>query len=325
MQVLPTFVRPIIAYGSHPVDTGRYVIATPPICALYEQVKRWICNRAPGGMIHGKQRFGKTRAIKYIMDQLPADIAPRIPIFLVIARDYQRPSEGTFFQDILRAVEHAFTGGKPADKRNRVLEFFHERAIAGWRNRLVVIIDEAQKLHEMHYRWLVDLHNELEDRRGVSTTWILVGQHELVHQRDVFVASKKTQIIGRFFVHRFQFHGLRSLDDVKDCLTCYDDPDLTEYPLNSGWSYSRYYFPAAYANGWRLEHQADVLWETFNKVRIEHKLPGKGEIPMQYLAHTVEYALRKCGTLDEIAEPISVAVWREAIMESGYHDAARYV
>jgi hypothetical protein len=324
MSANPKLARPLVTVGTHPIETGRYVIATPAVCTLHDTVKQWLSNRAPGGMIYGKQRFGKTRAIKYLMDQLPGDLGPLIPIFSLSARDYRLPTETTFFEDLLRAVGHAFTGGKTAVKRDRLVEYLYERATEGRRNRLVIVIDEAQKLHEMHYRWLVDLHNEL-DGRGVTTTWLLVGQEELVHQREVFVTAKKMQIIGRFMVHHFRFSGLESVEDVKQSLNCYDDCELTEHPVGSGWSFTRYYFPAAFDCGWRLATQAETLWEVFNKVRVEQKLPGKAEVPMQYFAGTVEYALRTFSSLKDEPGDISAAMWKEAILSSGYHDAAQYL
>lgn len=323
MSAHPKFIRPRVTVGTHPIETGRYVIATPAICLLHDTVRQWIAHRAPGGMIYGKQRFGKTRSIKYLMDQLPEDFNS-LPIFSLSARDYRLPSEGTFFEDLLRAVGHAFTSGKTAVKRDRLVEYLHERAAEKRRNRLVLFIDEAQKLHEMHYRWLVDLHNEL-DGRGVTTTWLLVGQEELVHQREVFVTSKKMQIIGRFMVHHFRFSGLDSAETFQQSLNCYDDCELTEHPVGTGWSFTRYYFLAAFDDGWRLAAQAEILWEVFNKVHVEQKLPGKAEVPMQYFAGTVEYALRTFASLKDDPGTISAAMWKEAILSSGYHDAAQYL
>lgn len=322
-KTTPPFVRPLVSAGSHPIETGRYAIATPPVCLLHDTVRKWIANRIPGAMVYGKQRFGKTRAITYLKSALPHDIGTRIQIFTISARDYRMPTESTFFEELLRAVGHAFTKGTASVKRDRLTEFLHERAMEGG-GRLIVMIDEAQKLHEMQYRWLVDLHNEL-DALGVTTTWLLFGQEELLHQRTVFVNAGKRQIIGRFMVHQFRFPGLESVEDFQQTLVCYDDGVLTEHPKNSGWSFTRYFFPAAFENGWRLAAQASTLWEVFNKVRAERKLPIGTEVPMQYFAGTVEYALRTFGTMTEAPDPLSANMWKEAILSSGYHDAAQYL
>lgn len=324
MNARPNFIRPLIAAGTHPVETGRYVIATPTICALHDAVKKWIINRVPGLMIFGKQRFGKTWGIKYLCNELPFDFGATLPVFMLPARAYRLASEGAFFGDLLRAVGHAYTNGKPAAKRDRLLEYLHEQAVHSGLNRLVFFIDEAQKLHEFNYEWLVDVHNELE-KKGVTPTWILVGQKELVHQREAFVLAEKDQIVGRFMVHSCEFVGPKSVDDFRRTLDCYDDAELTEYPQGSGWSYTRYFFPACFENGWRLAGEAEPLWKVFHEIRIERKLPGNGEIPMQYFARTVEYALRTFSNLGETDEPLTVAMWRDAIENSGYAEAAVYV
>ncbi len=318
------FVRPLITAGTHPVETGRYVIATPAICALHEDVKKWITNRVPGFMVYGKQRIGKTRMIKYLRDQLPHDFGEKLPVFTLPARAYRLASEGTFFQDLLRAVDHVYTGGKPAIKRDRLLEYLRERAVQSGLNRIVFFIDEAQKLHELNYEWLSDVHNEL-DAHGVTPTWILVGQKELVHQRDAFIAAGKLHLVGRFMVHLCEFAGPASEQDFERTLACFDDGEWTEYPHGSGWSFTRYFFPLCFRAGWRLAREAALLWKIFREIRVERKLPASDEVPMQYFAGAVEYVLRSFSTLEETDAPLSVAMWKEAIENSGYHEAAQYL
>jgi len=323
MNALPKFVRPAVPAGTHPIETGRYVLPTPPVYNMLKTVTQWIDNRAPGGMIEGMQRFGKTSAIVYVKRRLPEFFGGRLPVLEFSCRDYRIASEGTFFEDLLRSFGHAlYKSGKPAAKRDRLTEYLHEMVKASGQNRLVIFADEAQKLHEIQFRWLVDLYNDL-DRLGVNTTVLLVGQPDLVHLRSTFETAGKMQIVGRFMVHHHHFGGLRNARDIKVCLNGYDEG--SEHPEGSGWPYSRYYFPAAYASGWRLAQEADVLWAVFQEVRAEERLPGKAEIPMQYFSRSVEYILRRFGNLEQTSPQISKKIWKQAIESSGYHDAARYV
>jgi len=89
--------------------------------------------------------------------------------------------------------------GKVTEKRNRLSEFLYEKVIRTTQNRIIVFVDETQKLHEIHYNWLIDLHNEL-DSLGTNFITLLVGQHELIHQFSAFPQAGKSQIIGRFMV-----------------------------------------------------------------------------------------------------------------------------
>lgn len=105
----------------------------------------------------------------------------------------------------------------------------------------------------------MDIYNEL-DSAGISMTVILVGQEELVHQRSAFIQAKKAQIIGRFMIHEYKFKGVTDIKDMTVCLAGYDN--VSEYPINSGWSFTRYYFPEIFDQGHRLHHCAKELFST---------------------------------------------------------------
>jgi Cdc6-like AAA superfamily ATPase len=175
----PSYIRPHVPAGSHPIETTRYLLPTPSIDTSYDAVLQWIENRVPGGMIYGKPRLGKTRAIQYLSRLLAEKFGVNFPVVIVPCRDYKIPSETTFFEDLLRAAGHAlYKSGKAAAKRDRLIEYLSEKVELSLQNRLVIVLDEAQKLHEQQYKWLIDVHNEL-DARDVATIVLLVGQDEL--------------------------------------------------------------------------------------------------------------------------------------------------
>jgi len=267
--------------------------------------------------------MGKTRGIQYLSKLLLEQFGDTLPIIQLLCRDYRVPSESTFFQDLLRAAGHTLykTGRAPA-KRDRLIEYLAEVVEISEQNRLVLFIDEAQKLHEQHYKWLIDLHNEL-DAHGFAVIVLLVGQDELAHQCSAFQQTQKTQIIGRFMVHQLRFHGLNKVSDLKNCLTAYDDD--SEFPDGSGWSFTRYFYPSVYDSGFRLTSFADTLWEAFRLIKDECGVPGSREIPMQYFCRTVEYLLRRYGTQEDVSAAISTTMCKEAIKASGYTDAERYL
>ncbi|UTW69383.1 hypothetical protein KHA80_21460 [Anaerobacillus sp. HL2] len=59
-------------------------------------------------------------------------------------------------------------------------------------------------------------------------------------QRSLFLDLDKQQIIGRFMVQQYKFNGLLSKDDIYECLVGYD---TSHFPENSGFSFTRFYFP----------------------------------------------------------------------------------
>ena len=122
-------------------------------------------------------------------------------------------------------------------------------------------------------------------------------------------------------VHQRRFHGLKSERQIKKCLKAYD---IAEYPEDSGWSFTRYFFPAVFNSGFRLTSHAASLWEAFRLIKDAHGLPGQREIPMQYFCRTVEFVLRRYGTHKEVLSEVSIEMWQEAIRASGYIDAEQY-
>lgn len=315
-------IRPFIPKGTHPVETGKYLISTNEIDRMYQTVLQWIENQIPGAIIYGRPRLGKTRAITYLMNCLPQDFGKNMPIYHVRCRRYKQPNENSFFEDLLLAVGHSSAiQGKANVKRMRLLRFLVEQADSSSTNKVVFFIDDAQRLVEMHYDWLMDLFNELE-QYGITLTTILVGQKELVYQRSAFISGEKFQIVGRFMSQEYQFKGMTTLTDLKVCLTGYDD--YCEYPIDSKCSFTKYFFTDSFIRGYRLQHSAEELYQVFIDLRREHGLSQKVEIPMQYITLTIEYALKKFGSNGLNLTRIEKIQWEESIKNSGYIQSELY-
>ncbi|MEB1806014.1 MAG: ATP-binding protein [Bacillaceae bacterium] len=314
------FSRPSFPKGSYPIETGRYLIATNEIDRLYKKVVQCLTNRSPGAIIFGRPRLGKTRALEYLMHILPEEFE-RIPIYFLCCREYNKPSENIFFQDILIDIRHGVPySGKADRKRQRLLWFLIEQVNKSGQNKIVFFFDDAQRLHEIQYGWLMDIYNEL-DRAGISLTVFLVGQEELLSQRSVFVEEGKHQIIGRFMVQQQQFNGIKTKSDLKEVLIGYDQ---YSYPPESGWTMTKYYFPDAFEEGFRLENYSDLLFDVFVQLRKEASISGKIEIPMQYLTLTIEYILRQFGIEGEVLEYLKREHFEEGVENSGYINAELY-
>lgn len=312
--------RPIISAGTHPIETGQYLIPTNPVLKLYKEVCRWINYRIPGGIIYGRPRLGKTRAIEFLMRALPQQYGRNFPVFHIKSLHSKMATENVFFETLLKDVGHGIPfSGKPSIKRDRLCKFLWEKGDMSQHKRVVMFIDEAQCLHDLHYGWLMDIYNEL-DRARICMTAILVGQDQLLHQRTAYMRSHQEQIIGRFMVQDHRFTGIKAAEDLRICLRCFDE--ISEFPEASGWSFTRYYFPEAFACGDRLEHFTDEIYDLFSSFHREAKLSSNIEIPMQYLMMTIEFALREYGVGgEEQARWLNKTMWKEAIRSTGYINA----
>src|SRR5574337_406834 len=93
--------RPTVPAGTHPIETGRYVLYTPPLGRLCDDLKKWVQNRAVGGMVVGPPRFGKTKGIKYGADEIRDTFGDMFPVVTVSCERHQYPTEARFFELLL--------------------------------------------------------------------------------------------------------------------------------------------------------------------------------------------------------------------------------
>ncbi|MBV9492389.1 MAG: ATP-binding protein [Verrucomicrobia bacterium] len=166
----------------HPIERRDYLLTTPAIKALFDHVCEWVDFAIPGAIIAGRPRLGKTRAIEALTVLLEWQY-PGLPVHWIFCEDHEQTTERTFFEDALRDTGHSYVKqGTARDKRNRLIEALLQSARERDQRRVVVFADEAQRLRERQYNWLVDVHNAL-DRRGVALIVFMVGQPELVDIR----------------------------------------------------------------------------------------------------------------------------------------------
>ncbi|PKU51483.1 ATP-binding protein [Lysinibacillus fusiformis] len=305
-----------VPLGKHPVDTGKYLIATNEIDKLCYIVGNWIDNRFPGAIIHGRPRLGKTRAIKYLIKVLPKELNQNIPMFHIKCKTYKNPSENNFFEDLLDGVGHAAPElGRPSEKRVRLKHFFINMAEKSKQNKIVIFIDDAQKLTAIQYDWLMDVYNEL-DEYGIVLTTILVGHDELIDRRKRFIKNKDFQIVGRFMSDSYQFNGVKDVEDFKILLEQYDTG--TEFPVNSNLSYTQFYFRDHFENGFRLVNYAGEFHDVFLELQLDKGLQKNKEIPMQYVTLSIEYILKNYGFFGENVQLLNKNLFKKAIINSGY-------
>lgn len=311
--------RPVIPSGMHKLVQDKYLVPTNEIRKLYTKVAEWIEDRAPGGIIYGFQRRGKTEAIKYVRDKLKEQYNDELPIFFIPAKHKFTANEEVFYELLLLWTGHLFPyAGKKNHKFDRLAQFLHDKGESSRFKQVVMFIDEAQALLEAHYKWLIDVYNYLNEH-NVKLIVILVGQPQLKGNKNLYAAEGALHIVGRFMSREHQLFGVKSVNDISVCLKGYDN---LEYPEGSGWSFTRYYYPEAYAAGERLEKCASTLFEAFATVRQENGLGGKMEIGMQDLTNTIKHALVKYGAESKEKKYwIDLDTWIGCVRRSGYIDS----
>ena len=310
--------RPTVAAGQHPIESTRYIISTPQVAEMCSQAVHWIRLRVPGAIVYAPPRHGKSRGLEILRSEL-IEAFPGMPIVLLPAWDYTAPREKPFLSDLLTASGHALNrSGTAEEMRERLVNLLGEEGTQNGQGRVLLIIDEGQNLHPKHYNWLTGIHNLLI-LQEVNLIVLLVGQQELLAQRRAFVKAEKKQIVGRFMIHDLEFHGVRSVTDLREILQVYDDH--TEYPAGSGWSFTRYYAAQPFHCGWRLARLSEEFWNAFRAVHDAFpEAASHREVPMQYFCRTVEHFLIHLSGLNLNDETAVRRLLTEAIGSSGYFE-----
>lgn len=301
----------------HPVVRKKYVVPTPSIDEFYERVRKCITFGTPGSMLFGQPRYGKTRAIRYVVNMLALEY-PKIVTFNFLCRRSKSHSEAAFFSHLLHYAGHANpNAGSISQKRDRLMHKLLDRVEKSDEDLLLLFADEAQRCSVDEYEWLRDIYDEL-DERGVRVLVFLVGQPDLLNQKNALRQGQHMHIVGRFMTHEVPFRGLMSADDAATCLAGYD---VSCYPERSDWTYTRFFVPRAYAQGFRLVNQALPLWEAFLDAHEQAGFTFEMELPMKYFTQAVEIVLIQSAEVDSPELRLSPEFWRQAVLDSNYVSA----
>lgn len=296
-----------------------YIIPTPSIDALHEKIIDLIYHGTPGMIVYALTRIGKTYAIRYLEGMLKRTYLPETLINLECHYTNSKASESDFYSNFLHCMNHPDAEfGNRIQKRIRLINLLLRNLEKSKDRLLLLFIDEAQHLQVEEYRWLTEISNRIE-KEGYRMTTFMFGQPQLKHQKETLRLSAQTQIIGRFMVDEFAFHGIQSEEDLAACLQGYDN---TVFPIGSDWSFTRFCLPSKWSQGFRSIDLTTSLWKAFLDARPASHKPYAMEIPMKYFSQTMEILLLKDGMNDQgVEQDITVPRINNAIKRSGFSSA----
>ena len=303
----------------HPLKRRTYRVPTPSIKAVIALVDECLFMFVGGALIHGRPRMGKSCAIDFVITDLHAR-HPKLSTYKMRWIKPQVPSETAFFAALLHAVKHpAQPSASKSALRGRLVHKLRQVADTLGDERVVLFIDEAQNLREIEYEWLRDLHDELENN-GIRLFTFLIGQHQLLAQKSAFQAQDKEQIVARFMIEELAVRGIASEGECAAVMGAYD---RGEFPASSGWTYTRFFVPLAYAAGLRLAESAPRLWRAFDDAHVKAQLDGSPEIPMKYFTAAIEAALLTSADHDAATLTFDATFWTTMVERSRYVMARR--
>lgn len=297
----------------HPLMKDNAILPTRALEEFVNAVRLWLDNLLPGAIIYGLPRIGKTQGIRYLMDNVSDLLGSSIPITLISCWEYTASgtTENRFFSEMLHALGYELVGsGTAAAKRRRVIDCMVERASDVHEHRYLILVDEAQWLSDAHYRFLMDLHNQLK-MADIRLIVLLVGQPELQEIKENLRSARKRHLLGRFMTGSHRFNGVAGLPDFRRMLNALDQG--SEYPIGSGITFTQYFVPKAFAAGWRLSEHADRIWSTLDTVCRRENIPKTDELPIQPLTACLRWLLKTLNDMDQKNLELNDALIEEAI------------
>jgi type II secretory pathway predicted ATPase ExeA len=191
------------------VLAGRaFLVKTPACIEYYTKLKSWFSMGIQGAIVVGRPRLGKTSGTRWVLGAIQM-VFGKVPYVEIPIRKQHLHNEGAFFQFMLKCCKHKYYNrGSVADKRDRLFEALLARARRSSIRMVILFIDEAQELEELHYQWLRNISNEL-DSAGYRIFCLLVGQKELINKRNSLLVEEMEQIVSRFMTEVLMFSGDR--------------------------------------------------------------------------------------------------------------------
>jgi hypothetical protein len=303
-------------WASHPVVTWdeRFALPTPSLEQVAQIVSQSIYARRSGRGFCAPPRYGKTTAIRYLTECIHKAF-PNVPVLIAEATPCMRPSEIELYGDLLDAAGYKVKAARvPRERRRQLVNLLWTLPNTRGEKRVVLFIDEAQEYGELHWGWLKAVQNLLS-RLGVALIVFPFGQLELEHERSALSTAGRTDLVTRFMRRLFQFQGVTSEEELRQVLAVFDE--LGRYPRREGWTFSQFFFPHAFANGWRLANEAPRAWQAMTQGKMHQATGGVG---MEWVGIAIRHFLTEFSDQDSVAWKGATEHWNEAVAASDAAD-----
>lgn len=308
----PMLIRPY-PIERHPVVRREYLLSSDPISYAWEHLYRAIRRRSGGLVFWGMYRAGKSKMIEYLALEAKSRYRD-LPTAKMDAEQNSYVSSKEFYVGLCNAVGASATGTAGECKRQAIRRMVEQ----GKRNPpqvYLLFIDEPQKWTDLQLTWLCEVYDKLEES-NIRLISVLVGQRELATFRKQYLERGNGVVITRLMNTIVEFMGLRSIDEVAYVLQGYDtliesDPD---------WPATRFFFPRAYAKGFRLENCATVIWRAFSIATDNQGRFNECRIPMKHLTGIVEILLSEYCECDNENFELEQALVEQLLSEVFFSD-----
>lgn len=273
-------------FSDHPVITKKYLIITPVITNIYSMIRDRVWMRSTGIFMYATPRMGKTTCARAIKILLEAEFPE---IFVIsFSAEAKRKQESALLIDIIQSESLAIA--KPSrykDIQRQLITYIQSKLFTKKGQQFVLMIDEMQKLGHEDLDMLATIHNRLE-AIGIKMTTLGFAQPEILSLRTTLQATSQNFLIARFLSEPIAFDGCATKSDLRVILESYDN--IQYFPVDSDFTFTRFFLPYAFDNGFRLGNFSDEIWSALVNAAKQLTVDS---IPMEHLSRTIEYLLVK--------------------------------
>lgn len=185
--------------------------------------------------------------------------------------------------------------------------------IAGPARHLFMLLDEAQGLDEDELKIFKTLINYLV-KTGIRVTVVLMGQIELLEQRENISNDYRSDLDIRFTASMYELPGIKSAEDLEATLEACDT--ASDFPPGSGLTYTQFLFPEACSQGFKLRAIARSMWECF--MSTSPIRANESGVAMSYIARALSHYVNLMREHDGPHMQVDPAIIAKAVKASGY-------
>jgi hypothetical protein len=236
--------------------------------------------------------LGKSHCAEFIKRYLADTLGYKIAVILLCVRKHDIVREGDFLDKLLRSLgETPPKRGSKDEKMELIINRFLVLARRCPVKKVILVLDDAQRLDTLHFEVLMSIQNELYQQYRVMLFTLMVGQPQLKTKRDLLIAAGEKQITARLMADDVEFVGHRSLEEVRFAYNRFDEHCF--HPARSGISFTRGLAREAWDANWRLANEAEPIWNEYVRRREEMDVEPVQEVSMQALTTMATYIFQK--------------------------------
>jgi hypothetical protein len=250
------------------------VFQTGPALEFRHKVMQWLWTGRIGAVVTGAARIGKTTAVEILSDTLYDRYQRPVPVFIMAVEQLDKPT--------IKSINWQLCSDAGIRTTKNQTSYQLSTAFVHWLldetdrcdvAQIVLFIDECQRLTPDQFDAFADLYNKLRVKKRYSLTVFMGNDDETSRLTETMKTKAFAHIRGRFFNERWRYRGLRSIGEVRDCLSQYDQ---LISPKGSGASLIKELLPEASVSEFRLAHAAPLFWGVFQNYKQRCRLTEWG-------------------------------------------------